>query len=89
MITQVDKDSLFNIFGVKNFELIHSAIDNMAPSLVEYYLFNHNSRKINNIETLINHPNIIRLPPLNAPTYDDVINESMKNIKKIENELKQ
>ena len=38
MITQVDKDSLFNIFGVKNFELLHSAIDNMAPSLVEYYL---------------------------------------------------
>ena len=38
MITQVDKDSLFNIFGVKNFKLLHSAIDNMAPSLVEYYL---------------------------------------------------
>ena len=38
MITQVNKDSLFNIFGVKNFELLHSAIDNMAPSLVEYYL---------------------------------------------------
>mgnify|MGYP003457087117 FL=1 len=38
MITQVDKDSLFNTFGVKNFKLLHSAIDNMAPSLVEYYL---------------------------------------------------
>ena len=38
MIIQVDKDSLFNTFGVKNFELLHSAIDNMAPSLVEYYL---------------------------------------------------
>lgn len=38
MITQVNKDSLFNIFGVKNFELLHSVIDNMAPSLVEYYL---------------------------------------------------
>ena len=38
MITQVNRDSLFNIFGVKNFELLHSAIDNMAPSLVEYYL---------------------------------------------------
>lgn len=38
MITQVDKDSLFNIFGVKDFELLHGAIDNMAPSLVEYYL---------------------------------------------------
>ena len=38
MITQVDKDSLFNTFGVKNFKLLHRAIDNMAPSLVEYYL---------------------------------------------------
>ena len=38
MITQINKDSLFNIFGVKNFELLYSAIDNMAPSLVEYYL---------------------------------------------------
>lgn len=38
MIIQVDKDSLFNTFGVKNFKLLHSAIDNMAPSLVEYYL---------------------------------------------------
>ena len=38
MITQVNKDSLFNIFGVGNFDNLESAIDNMAPSLVEYYL---------------------------------------------------
>lgn len=43
MITQVDKDSLFNTFGVKNFKLLHSAIDNMAPSLVEYYLLSFTS----------------------------------------------
>ena len=38
MITQVNKDSLYNIFGVGNFDHLESAIDNMAPSLVEYYL---------------------------------------------------
>ena len=38
MITQVNKDSLYNIFGVGNFDLLESAIENMAPSLVEYYL---------------------------------------------------
>jgi hypothetical protein len=38
MITQVNKNSLFNMFGVKDFKLLEGAIDNMAPSLVEYYL---------------------------------------------------
>lgn len=38
MITQVNKNSLFNMFGVKDFNLLESAIDRMAPSLVEYYL---------------------------------------------------
>ncbi|QKF67167.1 hypothetical protein AVENP_1618 [Arcobacter venerupis] len=38
MITQVNKNSLFNMFGVKDFNLLESAIDSMAPSLVEYYL---------------------------------------------------
>ena len=38
MITQINKDSLYNMFGVGNFDLLESAIDNMAPSLVEYYL---------------------------------------------------
>ena len=38
MITQVNKDSLYNMFGVDNFNLLESALDNMAPSLVEYYL---------------------------------------------------
>ena len=38
MITLVNKDSLYNIFGVQDFDLLEGAIDNMAPSLVEYYL---------------------------------------------------
>lgn len=38
MITQINKDSLYNIFGVDSFQLLESAIDNMAPSMVEYYL---------------------------------------------------
>lgn len=38
MITLVNKDSLYNIFGVKAFDLLEGAIDRMAPSLVEYHL---------------------------------------------------
>ena len=38
MITQINKDSLFHMFGVDNFDLLEGAIENMAPSLVEYYL---------------------------------------------------
>ncbi len=29
---------MYNIFGVQDFDLLERAIDNMAPSLVEYYL---------------------------------------------------
>lgn len=56
--------------------------------LVDYYLYNNNARKINNSETLIQHANVTSLPPLNAPTYDDLINDSLKSIKKIEKEFK-
>lgn len=38
MIAQVNKDSLYNIFGVKNFDSLEGAMDTMAPSLVEYHL---------------------------------------------------
>uniref|UniRef100_UPI004048D315 hypothetical protein n=1 Tax=Aliarcobacter sp. TaxID=2321116 RepID=UPI004048D315 len=38
MTILVSKDSLFNIFGVDNFNLLEGAIESMAPSLVEYYL---------------------------------------------------
>jgi hypothetical protein len=38
MITQINKDSLYHMFGVGNFDLLEDAIENMAPSLVEYYL---------------------------------------------------
>lgn len=38
MITQINKESLYNSFGVENFNNLEGVIDNMAPSLVEYYL---------------------------------------------------
>ena len=38
MVTQINKDSLYNMFGVKDFNHLGSALDSMAPSLVEYYL---------------------------------------------------
>ncbi len=40
MIISVDKDSLFNIFGVSSFNSLENKIDSMAPSLVEYHLSN-------------------------------------------------
>ncbi len=57
MITQINSDSLFNLFRVVDFDLLESAIDNMAPSLVEYYLsgfmneddYYFNKRDIENI----------------------------------------
>lgn len=63
MITQINKDSLFNIFGVGNFDNLESAIDNMAPSLVEYYLSGFmneddcyfNKRDIENIISIGNY----------------------------------
>ena len=38
MITLLNKTSLYNTFGVNDFNSIEGAIDNMAPSMVEYYL---------------------------------------------------
>jgi len=38
MITLLDKMSLYHIFGVNDFNSIEGAIDNMAPSMVEYHL---------------------------------------------------
>ena len=38
MITLLNKISLYNTFGVDNFDSIEGAINNMAPSMVEYYL---------------------------------------------------
>jgi hypothetical protein len=68
-------DALFNLFG--------------NSPLVEYYLYTKNARKINKSETLVQHANVTKLPPLNAVTYDDIIKESVKNIKKIENKYKE
>ncbi len=38
MITLINKDSLYNSFGVQEFSNLEGAIESMAPSLVEYYL---------------------------------------------------
>ncbi len=38
MITLLNKETLYNTFGVKDFNSLGDAINNMAPSMVEYYL---------------------------------------------------
>lgn len=38
MIALLNKNTLYNTFGVESFSSIEDAINSMAPSLVEYYL---------------------------------------------------
>ncbi len=38
MIALIDKNFIYNIFGVDSFLLLEEAISNMAPSMVDYYL---------------------------------------------------
>lgn len=38
MITLVNKDSLYNLFGAVNFQSLEELVEGMAPSLVEYHL---------------------------------------------------
>ncbi len=38
MFISVNKDSLYNTFGIEDFKLLEDAVYTMAPSLVEYYL---------------------------------------------------
>jgi hypothetical protein len=38
MITLLNKNSLYNTFGVDSFNSLEEVVNNMAPSLVEYYL---------------------------------------------------
>ncbi|WP_424686980.1 MAG: hypothetical protein ACNI3H_02385 [Halarcobacter ebronensis] len=38
MILLLNKDSLFSTFGVDSFQSLDSAINSMAPSMVDYYL---------------------------------------------------
>ena len=39
MITLIDKVSLYNTFNIDDFLSLEGAIDNMAPSTVEYHLY--------------------------------------------------
>lgn len=38
MITIINKESLYNLFGINNFSSLEGVIDSIAPSLVEYHL---------------------------------------------------
>ena len=38
MLTQINKTLLFATFGVEDFNSLEESVDNMAPSLAEYYL---------------------------------------------------
>jgi len=38
MITALNKETLYNTFGVNDFNSLGEIINNMAPSMVEYYL---------------------------------------------------
>lgn len=38
MITQLNKDTLYSTFGVNDFNSLSTATNEMAPSMVEYYL---------------------------------------------------
>jgi len=38
MITLLNKNSLYSTFGVENFNSLGDAVNEMAPSMVEYYL---------------------------------------------------
>ena len=56
--------------------------------LVSFYLQENNALKVNTIETVIQHPQITAFPPVNAPTYNDVIRKSVTNIKAMEKNIK-
>ena len=38
MITQLNKETLYNTFDANDFSSLSTVIDSMAPSMVEYYL---------------------------------------------------
>ncbi len=38
MISQLNKDLLFATFDVQSFEMLEPVLNNIAPSMVEYYL---------------------------------------------------
>lgn len=55
MITQLNKSLLFSTFDVQSFDMLESAMSNMAPSMVEYYLSDLSS---NNTESYLNKKEI-------------------------------
>ncbi|MEA2051070.1 MAG: hypothetical protein U9O56_10135 [Campylobacterota bacterium] len=56
MIIQLEKNQLFNTFGVDCFSSLETIANSMAPSMVEYYLSDLSLSSDNN--TYINRSNI-------------------------------
>jgi hypothetical protein len=55
MVLLLNKTSLYNTFGVDDFNSLDNAINTMAPSMVEYYLSDLSS---GNEDTYLNKRNI-------------------------------
>lgn len=56
-------------------EFVNSLFDLYGRSpLVDCFMHKQNARKINTFETLITHPSIIALPPLNAQSRWKLMN---------------
>lgn len=59
MITQLNKETLYSTFGVEDFNSLSTATNEMAPSMVEYYLSDLGSMSNNDSEYIgLNKRNI-------------------------------
>ena len=67
MIVQLSNNSLYSTFGVSSFSEFELNIQNMAPSMVEYYLSNL-SEEIQGDSTYLNKSNIQQT--INIDEYD-------------------
>ncbi|WP_404317409.1 hypothetical protein [Malaciobacter canalis] len=55
MTKQINKNTLFNTFGIDSFNSLEEAINKMPPSIVEYHL---NNLDINDCEVYFNKKDI-------------------------------
>jgi len=67
LIVQLSNNSLYSTFGVSSFSEFELNIQNMAPSMVEYYLSNL-SEEIQGDSTYLNKSNIQQT--INIDEYD-------------------
>lgn len=71
-----------------NFEECY--LDTMGQSpLVEYYMYTQNARTVRNAQILVRHSHMLPKADYNHqnPTYDEIVQNSYKIIKKMEKEL--